>query len=270
MRPKFDENTESEAVPTLIRPWSRSKSRQLPCADVVASLGVLAPLRVDQSFASGSTIRRIREATEDKIGNISPVDRPFYYKAMKLSLADLYMIEGLMEGNASKIEEGMAIAIRTGETALVEAMKNDKTTVQKPQEATFPHWLMMTVLVLACNDREAMRHMEALISNTCGRESEKCMSESDSLRMLLPLTLFNSDPSDETLREFKALISEFRDFGMGTLDHWQDPFLHARRLMERRLTAASEPDLLKGNAMETSCPSLISWMGKKGWYESAK
>ena len=54
MRPKFDENTESEAVPTLIRPWSRSKSRQLPCADVAASLGVLAPLRIDQSFASGS------------------------------------------------------------------------------------------------------------------------------------------------------------------------------------------------------------------------
>ena len=56
MRPKFDENTESEAVPTLIRPWSPSKSRQLPCADVVASLGVLAPLRIDQSFASGSLV----------------------------------------------------------------------------------------------------------------------------------------------------------------------------------------------------------------------
>ena len=50
-RPKFDENTESEAVPTLIRPWSRSNSR--PCA-IAASLGVLAPLRIDQSFASGS------------------------------------------------------------------------------------------------------------------------------------------------------------------------------------------------------------------------
>ena len=53
-RPKFDENTESEAVPTPIRLWSPSKSHQLPCADVVASLGVLAPLRIDQSFASGS------------------------------------------------------------------------------------------------------------------------------------------------------------------------------------------------------------------------
>ena len=55
-RPKFGENTESEAVPTLIRPWSPSKSHQLPCADVVASLGVLAPLRIDQSFASGSIV----------------------------------------------------------------------------------------------------------------------------------------------------------------------------------------------------------------------
>ena len=41
-------------MPTLIRPWSPSKSHQLPCPDVVASLGVLAPLRIDQSFASGS------------------------------------------------------------------------------------------------------------------------------------------------------------------------------------------------------------------------
>ena len=77
-RPKFDENTESEAVPTLIRPWSRSKSRQLPCADVVASLGVLAPLRIDQNFASGSQVyarlrrlhRRLEEASADLGANL--------------------------------------------------------------------------------------------------------------------------------------------------------------------------------------------------------
>ena len=45
-------------MPTLIRPWSPSKSHQLPCADVVASLGVLAPLRIDQNFASGSLIKQ--------------------------------------------------------------------------------------------------------------------------------------------------------------------------------------------------------------------
>ena len=55
-RLKLGENTESETAPTLIRPWSRSKSRQLPGADVVASLGVLAPLQIDQSFASGSVL----------------------------------------------------------------------------------------------------------------------------------------------------------------------------------------------------------------------
>ena len=79
-RPKFDENTESEAVPTLIRPWSPSKSHQLPCADVVASLGVLAPLRIDQSFASGSGVlfsrlplsagKRPRQASTFEIGSI--------------------------------------------------------------------------------------------------------------------------------------------------------------------------------------------------------
>ena len=48
------DNTESEAAPTLIWPTSRSKPRQLPCADVVASLGSLAPFRIAQSFARGS------------------------------------------------------------------------------------------------------------------------------------------------------------------------------------------------------------------------
>ena len=81
-RPKFDENTESEAVPTLIRPWSRSKSHQLPCADVVASLGVLAPLRIDQSFASGSSGFKLSSDPHfvDKVRDIiglylSPPDR---------------------------------------------------------------------------------------------------------------------------------------------------------------------------------------------------
>ena len=60
-RPKFDGNTESETAPTLIRPWWPSKSRQLSCADVAASLGVLAPLRIDQSFASGSCFKFYKE-----------------------------------------------------------------------------------------------------------------------------------------------------------------------------------------------------------------
>ena len=62
-------------MPTLIRPWSRSKSRQLPCADVVASLGVLAPLRIDQNFASGSTVWSSRTFSDPV--RFSPVVTPF-------------------------------------------------------------------------------------------------------------------------------------------------------------------------------------------------
>ena len=66
-RLKLGENTESEAASTLIRPWSRSKSRQLPCADVAASLGVLAPLRIDQSFASGSYFNSLETTVEEGV-----------------------------------------------------------------------------------------------------------------------------------------------------------------------------------------------------------
>ena len=49
---KFDENTAiggcCQRCPTMVA------IDQLPCADVVASLRVLAPLRIDQNFASGS------------------------------------------------------------------------------------------------------------------------------------------------------------------------------------------------------------------------
>ena len=55
-RPKPDENTESEAAPTPIRPWWSSKSRQLPRTGVSANLSGLAPIRIAQSFASGSIV----------------------------------------------------------------------------------------------------------------------------------------------------------------------------------------------------------------------
>ena len=75
-RPKFGENTESEAVPTLIRPWSPSKSHQLPCADVVASLSVLAPPRIDQSFASGSYVKRQKNDAADAEAICEAASRP--------------------------------------------------------------------------------------------------------------------------------------------------------------------------------------------------
>ena len=214
-----------------------------------------------------ATIRRIRKATQERFKGVSSVERPAYHEALRLSLADLYMVEGLMEGSEEKIEEGLIIATDAGQAALASAMENDESAVQNPEDATFSHWLLMTILVLACNDQEAVRHMENLIMNNCGREGEKCMAESDALRILLPLALFSGEPDVESLREFQALFSELRDFGMGTVDHWQDPFLHARRSIEKRLELANGSHKVKGEATNSSCPCLTLWMRNKGWYE---
>ena len=213
------------------------------------------------------TLRQIRETVEDRVGKTPRAGESRYQKVRRLGLADLYMVEGLMEGNTEKIEGGMRIAIQAGAAMLDEAMREDKTPVQKPGEATFPHWLLMTILVLACDDREAIRHLEdSLVEHCGGAVEQRCMAPSDALRMLLPLTVLNSDPDVGKLKQLKGILAGFRDFGLGTPDHWQDPFLHARRLVTKRLAAMEVLETGEGMPVRTNCPSLLSWMHVKGWY----
>ena len=214
-----------------------------------------------------STIRMIRKTTEEQVGTTPRPSESDFHRIRRMGLADLYMFEGLMEGNPQRIDEGMRIAVSAGAAILEEGMKGDETAVQKPENATFVHWLMMTILVLACDDQKAMQRLESLFLQHClGTPGQECMTWPDAFRILWPLTVLNRNPNLEQLEDFRALLAESRNFGMQILDHWQDPFLHARRLAIRRLASAEGSDTQISEPLATSCPTLIKWMQMKGWF----
>ena len=214
------------------------------------------------------TIRKIRNKIEKQIGKKPRMNELYYHKVRRLKLADLYMEEGLMEGNPEKIDEGMKIGIEAGTIMLEEGMREDETAVQRPENAAFPHWLMMTILVLACDDEKMMKHLEKLLLKHCGRVAQqRCMAYSDGLRMLLPLNALNSNPNRIELEAIRSLLAKSRDFGLGMLDHWQDPFFHARKLGTKRLIFMQNAQKPERKGAGTDCPNLERWMEMKGWYQ---
>lgn len=215
------------------------------------------------------TIRKIRYSIKKQVGTKSIIGESYFHKMRRLQLADLYMFEGLMEGYPEKIDKGLQIGIDTGVVLLESGMEGDEATVQNPANASFPHWLLMTVLVLACGDEEMMGHLEILLSENYDRIVEsQCMAESDARRMLLPLTVFNSNLNRVNLEGFRDWLTQFRDFGLGKLDHWQDPFFHARKLTKRKLASMQNLEYPESRSLGTYCPNLKQWMELKGWHHN--
>ena len=213
-----------------------------------------------------TTIRKIKKAVEERVGKTARIGDSRFHKVQRMTLADLYMIEGLMKGNTDIIEEGMNIAMDGGRGILEEMMREDDSAVQRPENASFAHWLLMTILVLACDDQEAMQRLEILhLEYSDSAAKQQCMTRADEFRMLWPLTVLNKKPDRAELKYFGAVLATSRDFGLGTLDHWQDPFVHARRLVTKRLASMEGSDTSEGVSVGPSCPSLIRWMDMKGW-----
>ena len=147
-----------------------------------------------------------------------------------------------------------------------EAMKGSNYAVQHPENATFPHWLMMSILVLACGDEEVMKQFEMLFLEQCGdTKKKKCMADSDAARIHIPLAILNTNPDLVSLRMLSATLGRFREFGMGVPDHWQDPFLHARRLANERVAQLEDIGESMQASWITKCPHLKQWMEMKGW-----
>ena len=214
-----------------------------------------------------ATIKKIKNRLEKLVGTNPHIAESYHHKTKRLLLADLYMFEGLMDGNPSLIDNGLNIAMESG-IAMLEQMGEDQSGVQIPVDATFANWLAMSILVLACDDEDMMAHFELLFKRHCGPKSERlCMPDSDALRILIPLSQLNRHPNRAQLETLRGALSEHRDFGMGMLDHWQDPYLHARRLITRRLASMQN---IEKQERGTNCPSLKKWMEMKGWFQTTE
>ncbi len=203
------------------------------------------------------TISRLRAEFESDVREYPQTDDSPYSKALRLQLADLYMIEGLMSGNPTKIDRGMRLAMATGKETMQAAMADDHSAVQVPESAHWTHWFLVTVLVLACDDKEMMKRVEELLHTSGESLAETAhMNFADYMGMLIPLSQINSLPNHGELSDVREYLTSLG--GVKNLPRWQDPFTHALRLLERRLSE-EDPEL------ETQCPSLQLWMSIKGW-----
>ena len=203
------------------------------------------------------TVRRLKLEIESDVGKHPRPDDSPYHKALRLQLADLYMIEGLMAGTPDTIDEGMRIAMATGKQVMRTAMIEDGTIVQEPESSHWVHWFLMTALVLACDDKQMMWRLEELMRRSVDSLADTAdMHFADYMGMLIPLSHVNRLEREEQLRDVHEYLTSLD--GVKNLPRWQDPFTHALRLLERRLSDADP-------ASSTQCPSLQPWMRVKGW-----
>ena len=80
--------------------------------------------------------------------------------------------------------------------------------------------------------------------------------------------LQQSDIPKSDLEEYYGFLSQNPYFGWPQPDFWQDPFLHAKRSIRRRLQRMELEHIgqLENRFLgQPQCPSLSKWMEFKGW-----
>lgn len=186
-----------------------------------------------------------------------------------LFLADLAIFDGLMNDLPEQIEEGLSLALLAGEDVMKRETSEDPNTLQPPIQSGFKDWLSMANLVLACDDQTAMGRFVNHMHHYLQKIDSACFRGGDVERMLWPMEfLRRSNISNNDLEEFHRFLSKNPYFGWPQPDFWQDPFLHAKRSIRRRL---HRMELEHAGQLDNrflglpQCPSLSKWMEFKGW-----
>ena len=192
-----------------------------------------------------------------------------------LFLSDLAIFDGLMNDLPEKIEEGLSLALLAGEDVMKRETSEDPNTLQPPAQAGFKDWLSIANLVLACDDQTAMGrfvdHMHHYLPKV---DNASFQVRKDVERMLRPIEfLRRSNIPNSDLEEFYGYLSQHPNFGWPQPDFWQDPFLHAKRSIRRRLhkTELEHAGQLDNRFFgQPQCPSLSNWMEIMGWGNGSK
>ena len=187
-----------------------------------------------------------------------------------LFLADLEIYDGLMNDLPERIQEGLSLALLSGKEAMNREAQGDPAVLRPPMQSAFRDWLSMAILILACDDQEAMqRFVELLNSFLSNNKKLVGFRDGDVERMLWPVAFMKqSGVSKERLEEYYQYLSQHRYFGWPQADYWQDPFLHAKRSIRRRLQRLDSDHVgqLDNRFMgQPQCPSLPEWLRNKGW-----
>ena len=187
-----------------------------------------------------------------------------------LFLADLGIYDGLINGVPERIQEGLSLALLAGRDAMDREIVGDPNVLRAPMQSRFVHWLSMANLILACEDKKDMDRfvdqLNAFLSENTKREGFR---EGDVERMLWPMLVLKRNVVSKTVLEnHYRFLSQHPYFGFPKPDYWQDPFLHAKRSIQRRLQRMSKENGAHLDSRfwgQSQCSSLSEWMKRKGW-----
>ena len=240
-------------------------------AEDLAKHSKLSRMRVE---GDGAGIQELRRETRARIANelaqCRDDESQCRIRRELLFLADLEIYDGLMNDLPERIQEGLSLALLAGQEAMEREAQDDPAVVRRPMQSAFRDWVSMSILILACDDRESMqRFVDLLNSYLSNNKGLRGSRPGDVERMLWPMIfLKESGISKERLEEFHQYLSRHRYFGWPQADFWQDPFLHAKRSISRRIQRLNVEDVdqLDNRFMgQPQCPALAEWLSNKGW-----
>ena len=245
-----------------------------PLKEQVHELAKHAKLTRMKIEGDGVGIRNLRRETRrkisDELAHCRDDTRQCRIRGELLFLADLEIYDGLMNGLPERIEEGLSLALLSGKETMDRRAQEDPSVLGPPMQAAFRDWLAMANLILACDDQAAMRRFVGQLNAYLSSDEQlDGFRGGDVERMIWPMgVLRHRDIPKDALEEHYRTFAQFPYFGWPQVDHWQDPFLHAKRSIRRRLqqTNLEGARKLDNRFMgQPQCPSLGEWMRNKGW-----
>ena len=221
----------------------------------------------------GTGIQEVRRMVKDRLSagleKCKKDQKQCHIRRELLSLADLEIYDGLMNGLPERIEEGLSIALLAGRDAMAREAARHPEVLRPPMQAGLGDWLSMANLVLACDDQPAMEIFVDQIEVYLSSDKGPIGRRGDVERMVLPMTVLrHADAPREVLEEYYTSLSRHPYFGWSQPNYWRDPFVHAKRSIRRRLQRMDAGDVGQVDARflgRPQCPSLSRWMENKGW-----
>ena len=179
-------------------------------------------------------------------------------------LAEALMLEGLIEGDTEKVEQGMKEGLTVG------APNNARVRNAWWLESEIAWDLLerTTNLVIACRDKELIYrvlHMYLKIPGcTDSMGGQGCPMETT--RAVIALRYMRHIWVEEgALASLNFILNEERLPYWYPRDHWGDPFTHAARVVTDEIARRRQDDDKYETRDATQCPSLEEWGTEYGW-----
>lgn len=179
-------------------------------------------------------------------------------------LAEALMLEGLIEGDTEKVEQGMREGLKVGAPNNARVgnawwMENGRAWDLLEKTAN---------LVIACRDKELIYrvlHMYLKIPGcTDSMGGQGCPMETT--RAVMALRYMRHIWVEEgALASLNFILNEERFPYWYPKDHWGDPFTHAARVVTDEIARRRQDEEKYRRRDATQCPSLEEWGTQYGW-----